>query len=110
MVALDQDHLVGALKIVSRLFPCFDNHQMIPTICVIVLFGQGALSRVESDWSNNPVSIVLARNGRNCEAASISLHDDADFRVEMLEDRPVGAGLNEYLKCEFVLPSSLPLR
>jgi hypothetical protein len=109
MVALDQDLVISALEIVSPLFHCLDNRQQLPSVCVIVLFGGRALSRVEIDWAKNPESVVLVDDAGDCEAASIGLQNDRFLWVEVLEDWCFGKGLFELSKCEFGIPSTFPL-
>jgi len=76
VVTLDQDLVIGALKIVSPLFHYLDNRQELPIVRVVVLFGGGAFSRVEIDWAKNPEFVLLVEDAGDCEAACIGLQND----------------------------------
>jgi len=90
MVALNQDLLISALEIVSPLFHCLDNRQELPIVCVVVLFGRRAFSRVEIDCAKNHEYVVLVKDAGDCETACIGLQNDQFLRVEMLEDQCFG--------------------
>jgi len=109
MVARDQDLVISALEIVSPLFHCLDNHQELPIVCVVVLFGGRAFSSVEIDWAKNPESVIVVKDAGDCEAACIGLQNDRFLRVEVLEDRCLGKALFELSKCVFGIPSPFPL-
>ena len=109
VVTLDQDLVIGALEIVSPLLYCLDNHQELPILRVVVLFGRRAFSRVEIDWAKNPESVVLVKDAGDCKAACIGLQNHRFLRVEMRENQCFGKGLFEPLKCMFGIPSPFPL-
>jgi len=109
VVTLDQDLVIGALEIVSPVFHCVDNRQVLPIVPVVVLFGGGAFSRVEIDWAKNPNSVVHVEDAGDCEAACIGLQNAPFLPVQMLEDRCFGKGLFDLSKCKFVIPSPFPL-
>ena len=93
----------------SPLYHCPDNRQELRIVRVVVLFGGRAFSGVESDWANNPESVVLVKDDHDSEAACIGLQNDRGLGVEMLEDRCFGQGRFELSKCEFSIPSPFPL-
>ena len=87
MVALDQDLVIGAREVVYPLFDHVDDCQELPMIRVVVLFGRRAFSRVQIDRSKDPESVVLVKDGGDCEATCIGLQHDRILQDEMLENQ-----------------------
>jgi len=68
MVALDQDLVNSALKILSQLSHCLDTHRELPTIRLVALSGRRPYSSVEIHLATYPESGVLVRDAGDCKA------------------------------------------
>jgi hypothetical protein len=81
MVALNQDLVISGLMMVSLLFYYLDNHQEIPIVRLVLLFGARALTSIENDWAKDPESVVLVKDAGDCEPACIALQNDCFLPV-----------------------------
>ena len=108
MFALNEDHMIRSLEVVAPLLLSLHDGQELPMVCVVVLFGTCAFSRVEVDQSGNPENVILVENASYGETACIGLQNDWLCRIEMVENWCIGEGPFQLPKHKFGIPSPFP--
>jgi len=84
--------MIRSLEVEAPLLHSLHNGQEIPIVCVVVLFGTCAFSRVEVYRSENPKTVILVENVGYGEAACIGLHNNRLCRIEIVEDWCISEG------------------
>jgi hypothetical protein len=98
----------GTFEVILPLFHCLYDGQEFAIVCNIVLLGWTVLSGVEIDCAENSESIELIENAGNCKGARVSLENDSQGLVKVLQDRYVGKGSLESPECQLCFSCTFP--
>jgi len=108
ILARDPDLVIHALETVFPFVHCLNQWQLLPLVCVVVLFDSRAFSRVEIDRAKNPESVPVVKQASIYEAASIGLQNNHVLRFDMMEDWCFSKGLFRAFEIRVRHPQSIP--
>jgi len=103
-----EDLMIRSLEVVTPLLHVLNNGQQLQIVCVVVLFGTWAYSRVEVDLAENSETVVLVENPGYGKAASIALQNNLLCLIEMVADICISEVPFKLLKWKFGTPSPFP--